>query len=718
MAPSGWYSRVIDLINSSIGNKQILKSQSCLKKNVLATGDGVIYMWLDAEHAILSVDVNRICSVTDKSDQIVDYAKRVLVPSSPPCYEITSLVLEETTGQRIALVGSHGVNVVQIPQHNRSKGNQKTLCSSVEIGERFFINSPQCDVLEVKWHPGSPTHSHLLILFSNNTLRIYDSTANAGTSVQVYNLGPSPVFRLNSSAGSSFARVLGDTAVDFDFGRPCLREGKCQKLWPLYVLRGNGDVYVMWIPEPHLHDMRCELKGPLSMHPPAEDNYGVDACSLLCLSSEPPVLVIATTYGMIYHCVALEDDKQSDNESDDDETVSNFPSTSVSLYVYESLELDLSNSPRENGEDDEGSDTESVKRNDSITPIRIFKDNSTLTRYYCCHSSGIHTVALPLVAQLQTFAEALTGEDRTDLLSTLNDQTCIVEHMVCTKPLSSSVSTPVIGLVVISGVAFGGTTLLCLLANFELLTIPLVPTYLESLPRLLFSQQSPSTSNNSSQVTKEPFDHYIRRILQRRNSNPIYKSEVSSPEPLLKDCLNLLNKSTRILREEYIQKLDLAHETIIERVKVLRELQAQQWDEIGQLDANKDKLTNRAEYLKERYKQLQERQEAIVKRVENVLGGLIKNAPVLSDAEQNMKKELLTIEERFKYLKNAMQKIRAKHDRQSTSVERSIFQKPRGVSSETNTMELKQIKEFLVEESNSITSLANQLKQIRLLLNL
>ena len=47
------------------------------------------------------------------------------------------------------------------------------------------------------------------------------------------------------------------------------------------------------------------LQGPLTMHPAAEDNYGMDACSLLCLHSNPPVLVVATSSSVLHHCVVL-----------------------------------------------------------------------------------------------------------------------------------------------------------------------------------------------------------------------------------------------------------------------------------------------------------------------------------------------------------------------------------------------------------------------------
>ena len=41
------------------------------------------------------------------------------------------------------------------------------------------------------------------------------------------------------------------------------------------------------------------------MWPPADDNYGSDACSLLCLPVSPPVLVIAHQQGIVHHAILL-----------------------------------------------------------------------------------------------------------------------------------------------------------------------------------------------------------------------------------------------------------------------------------------------------------------------------------------------------------------------------------------------------------------------------
>ena len=50
-----------------------------------------------------------------------------------------------------------------------------------------------------------------------------------------------------------------------------------------------------------------ELKGPLKVLPPDNENNELDACSILCLQSNPPVLVVATLSGTLQHLALLQD---------------------------------------------------------------------------------------------------------------------------------------------------------------------------------------------------------------------------------------------------------------------------------------------------------------------------------------------------------------------------------------------------------------------------
>lgn len=71
------------------------------------------------------------------------------------------------------------------------------------------------------------------------------------------------------------------------------------------------------------------------MKPPAEDNYGVDACSVLVLDCTPTVLAIATSSGRVHHCVALASD--DDYDSEDDISESQVKSWLMITLIYRSM---------------------------------------------------------------------------------------------------------------------------------------------------------------------------------------------------------------------------------------------------------------------------------------------------------------------------------------------------------------------------------------------
>jgi len=48
------------------------------------------------------------------------------------------------------------------------------------------------------------------------------------------------------------------------------------------------------------------------MNPPSNDNYGCDYCSLLCLPTTPVTIALATTKGIIYHCLVIVGNKNEE----------------------------------------------------------------------------------------------------------------------------------------------------------------------------------------------------------------------------------------------------------------------------------------------------------------------------------------------------------------------------------------------------------------------
>ena len=107
---------------------------------------------------------------------------------------------------------------------------------------------------------------------------------------------------------------LGETAVGFDFtpaqtstsawndGDGLQASSSNLNSWPIVILWGDGRVFfvVTHLPpgtpagQNSQPAARPRVMGPLPMLPESEDNYGSDACGILCLHpmiSSPPILV-------------------------------------------------------------------------------------------------------------------------------------------------------------------------------------------------------------------------------------------------------------------------------------------------------------------------------------------------------------------------------------------------------------------------------------------
>lgn len=80
----------------------------------------------------------------------------------------------------------------------------------------------------------------------NLSYRIFE-TSNALRALQVTKLGhTSPSYSLSPSH-STFEAALGDIAVAFDFGAPyeVSQRNSDDLVYPMYILKGNGDVLVL-----------------------------------------------------------------------------------------------------------------------------------------------------------------------------------------------------------------------------------------------------------------------------------------------------------------------------------------------------------------------------------------------------------------------------------------------------------------------------------------
>ncbi|MGH0134979.1 UNVERIFIED_CONTAM: hypothetical protein FKN15_012514 [Acipenser sinensis] len=567
-----------------------------------------------------------------------------------------------------------GVSVLELPQRwgkrSEFEGGRCTVnCKTIPVAERFFTSSGSLTLRQAAWYPSETEELHLVLLTSDNSLRCY-SLKEPQTPARSLSLSQPEEESAVRTRGRSYAASLGEIAVAFDFGPrlPAPKQLLGQRAredvlaYPLYILYENGETFLSYVSLAQSGGSLGKPVGPLPMHPAAEDNYGYDACAVLCLPCVPNILVIATESGTLYHCVVLEGEEEEDPALSD-----RWPQGAVlvpSLYVFECVELELTLklAASEDGEE--------PLESDFTCPIRLHRDPLFQTRYHCTHEAGVHSVGLTWFSKLHKFLQS-DEEDKDGLQELAAEQRCIVEHILCTRPLTCSAAAPVQGFWIVSDLSLGAT-MICITSSSDCITQPLLSATRSPSPPLLCSR--PGLEFGSSPLrgfAEDSFEQHIRNILQRGSANPLllrqvsFKSpssfqllnpvltfsrlvitsgdkDVSPPPP---ECLQLLSRATQVFRDEYILKQDLAREEIQRRVKLL----------CGQKD-----------------KQLEDMAHCREERMKQILGSFRSQLPVLSDSEKDMRKELLTINDQLRHLGNSIKQVNMKKEYQQKQMEKGV----------------------------------------------
>ncbi|ELT91714.1 hypothetical protein CAPTEDRAFT_219050 [Capitella teleta] len=602
-----------------------------------------------------------------------------LTCSRPPSFTVNEVLLNSSESH-VAIIGKNGASVFELPIQRGSHfedGRELVICKTVSIAERFFVSSGE-KLLHASWHPASETDSHLVLLTSDNVVRVYD-ICDPQVAVQSYSISNGSPSSFASPPRLSMLSALGDTAVAFDFGSPLplLTKFKSKKealsIWPLYILLGNGEIYVLYTSLQSNTAFHKEVIGPLAMYPPVEDNYGTDACSILFLKgSQLPTLVVSTCSGQIHHCVVLSQSEESSTSEADfsegsEKSIAYEPPAIPSLYVFETVSLEL-----------------------SLTTVSLETDEQVLDDFSC-----------PI--------RLMAGNDA-EIPNIGDGQHAVVEHLICTKPLPSSPTQPILGLC-IADERSQLPTLICLLHKMDCITLPLHKGSARPPPPTMISEQkSQTTLSPMKQIQKESFDAHLRKILQRQASNPLLQTS-SSCDLSPQDCFRLLSRATQVYREEYIQRLDHAREEIIRRVQMLQDQKSQQLTELSHQKTAHQNLTEGAAMLTCKYEECEERQQQIVHRIETILQKMQQRLPVLSKAEKNMHKELKGMQESMQTLQRNIKQLKGKEDYQAKQIARiQPKQTPSGTFSKRQTEKLRGL---LKDENEEISHLIRQVNLMK-----
>ncbi|KFP31719.1 Nuclear pore complex protein Nup88, partial [Colius striatus] len=641
---------------------------------------------------------------------------QTLICINPPLFEVYQTLLSPTQ-HHVALVGTKGLMVLELPKRwgknsEFEGGKSRVNCSTIPIAERFFRTSTSLTLKHAAWYPCETLEPHIVLLTSDNTIRFY-SLSTPQRPVKVISLSGAEEETLKIKKGRAYTASLGETAVAFDFGllAPVPRSLQGQRgpeealAYPLYILYENGETFLTYINLLQSTGNLGKLLGPLPMHPAAEDNYGYDACAVLCLPCVPNILVIATESGMLYHCVVL------DGEEDDEQSEKSWDSRSdlpPSLYVFECVELELALKLA-------SGDEEPLESYFSC-PIKLHQDPKCPSRYHCTHEAGVHSVGLTWINNLQKFLGSDEGDQ--DSLQELGaEQKCFVEHILCTKPLPCRPPAPIRGFWIVADIL--GSTMICITNTYECITRPLLSTVHAASPPLLCTREDTQVAASPLRLLAESqrsFEEHVRSLLQRGSANPLLlRADDKDAAPPPEECLQLLSRATQVFREEYILKQDLAREEIQQRVKLLQIQKKKQLEDLNYCVQERKRLREVAERLADKYEEAKEKQEDIMNRMKKVLRSFHSRLPVLSDSEKNMKKELQGIHEQLQQLSNAVSQVKMKMEYQQEKVKKgSSPQKPRITFS---AYQRKCIHSVLKEEGEHIREMVKQINAIRSLLN-
>lgn len=565
--------------------------------------------------------------------------KQILITSSRPYFSITSISLSPIKNL-LALIGDNGVTIVELPRkwggRYKSDRDNQVFCRTYNLNERLFTCEKRLRICQAVWHPcGTEAKQIICILTNDNRMRIHDAIENhelqaislRTVSANDYSEDDEDDICLNLSMLN-----LGSFAICFDFGPPMVIQDS-EVLWPLYILMGTGDIYLLYtnFRNPTWAE---HIIGPLTILPQAEDNYGSDACSLIVLDSSPPMLAIATRNGFIHHCFAFADKQTL------------FPRQT--LYVYESIEL--SKDLIENPEDCY-----------SPHPMRLSKDPTSDIRYFCVHQNGVHTIVLPILESIQTECDMS------------QDKESFTEFLLCTRTSTPSdtienvddLSTPK-GLGV--EIRQANINLLVLMHDYQLI-VRKIPSAATLINRKRFPRRSKDTSHDSSDLeilnvsqidaARSNFVEQMDQILKRKTSVPVLK--LSKDLEQADKVGDLFNEIVNTFKTEYIKKYNMAVEAIKKKLTILEDDMKNQSVEFDSIQKRKEDVYNSVLVLDSKTAISRTNQANIMSRIEKLLSELSSGGGELSEDELKLKRELTSLHDKIRYYRDQLDSIIAKH---------------------------------------------------------
>uniref|UniRef100_A0A675B3N7 Uncharacterized protein n=1 Tax=Anopheles darlingi TaxID=43151 RepID=A0A675B3N7_ANODA len=719
-------------------------------QNLVESKDDMLFVWNAKNCCIMAI--NWRAAASKKKDTL---KHQTLIPSSPQNFTVEK-ILPSTDGTFLALAGPKGVSIIELPRRwgpngQYQNGKECIICRTYNLDEHLFTESATLELLQIRWHPASPTDSHLLVLLSDNSIRVYDVDSLR----HVWRIGPTPtpqpvtisgagkgggdpsstVAAAAAAQGSPGAAVapgagisaklaylnsLGDTAVDFDIAPPrdslLAQKNKndaAKVEWPIVILRGDGNVYVLCA---GIDTNRPKLQGPISIQPQVDDNYGLDSCSLIVIPTLPPTVIIAESTGKTHHALFLEEECPLDRsltQQQQQQPASIQELANLTLYpcewylhVLETVELELGLPGVQEAK-------EAAKT--YTCPLHLKRDPLNDARYFVYHNAGLHAITLDFTRQLHEFVQGDGGEDLTERYPLFNTHSR-AEYVVCTKALQNANTNAVLGFTLLQS----PSGLVLLLASGQVVSLDLITDH--SLIRnwpLTASGNNKSSNNSESPVKnmlKDSFQKRIQMILKTGLTQPILKLDQTT-EPSPQESFELLTQMTRMLRDHYFVRHEKARQEIEKRVHVLKLLKQQQLADIEELQAEKLKIRETAERLAETYEDLCDKQNALFKRAQEAVRLATLRLPKGSYSEKKFAEMIDKIHQSVKVLQKNVDQVKQKISTQQVQLE----SRKKNVKEKSFTLPAKQeeiIKQIIGEMYTQINGNVNDVKKINNILNI
>lgn len=675
-------------------------------QNLIECKDDMLFAWDSTNCNVLALNWRAAQLKTDGS---IKY--QTLVPTSPIDFAVEKITASHE-GSSLALSGSRGVAIVELPNRwgpngQYKEGKERLLCASSKLDERFLCCNPLVNVLQVRWHPASPKDCHLLVLLSNNTIRVYDEAKCR----HIWRIGTTPCALPPTNSTLPYLNSLGDTAIDFaiaplrvathnDTFDDTTTNRQQQKTngnveWPLIILRGNGNLFVATT---GINTEKPRIQGPLSMYPSRRDNFGTDSCALLVLPTNPVTIVIAEPNGKLYHAILVEGggDECETSFNEVDETVK-FDAPEWTVNVLEVVELELGLPC-------------SANTKSHNCPIFLKADVNNDSRYFAYHNMGLHAISIEFISQLERFFEC--DDTNADGLSL--DVPSHVEYIVCTKALDSAKSNPVLGL----GLLQSPSGLVVLLGTGQIVSLDIItnPTFARRLANIANGDSSHAdTTDASSKLFSDSFEMQIKAILTSKSSQPILKLN-QSKDVSPKESLELLIYAFQVLRDQHIAKHDKVRQEIEKRVKILQLLKTQQQQELAQLHAEQQQIRANAERLAEQYEETYDKQQDLVKQLHDLIRSLNLKLPRTAMLEQSFGTHIEKIARATKDLAQNIASAKNKMEKQQIQIASDGTGRTRKICLQERQEKI--IKESIANTTAQIDAQMKEIQRVKNVLNI